>query len=456
MKLKSINPHNYSAVGEVNISTEQEIKEAVKKANEAKDYWKELGVAKRAALLRKVVKQFVKRKGELAKLASKEMGMPISQSRADTDDAIRYFYWYLDNAEKILEPEVTFEDKDSKHIVYHEPIGVAAVIVPWNFPPSNFVWGAGEALIAGNTVVFKDSEEVPLFGKLIEEIFTSCHLPDGVFQEVYGDGKVGALLVHQDIDLICFTGSSAVGTKLYKIAADKFIRVLLEMGGSAPGIVFEDADLDKVLESIYINRFMNTGQACDALKRLIVAESRFDEVVKKLKSYLKIKKIGNPMDPETEIGPLVAKRQLELLESQVKDAIDKGAKAVTGGKRPKNLGGAYYEPTILINVKPNMRVWYEEVFGPLLPVVKFKTEEEAIRLANDTKYGLGAYVLTEDKKRAARVSSQIQSGMVSVNNIGYIKPCNPFGGYKQSGIGREHGKFGFQDVTQVKLVTSEK
>lgn len=355
-----------------------------------------------------------------------------------------------------LSPEVVYKDDKIRQKVFREPLGVAAVIIPWNFPLSNFVWGCGQNLIAGNTVVLKHSEETPLFGKLIEEIVGGSGLPEGVFNEIYGDGKVGDYLVHQDINLISFTGSTKVGKYLYKVAGEKFIKAVMECGGSAPGVVFEDADLDSVIEVIYGNRFTNCGQMCDALKRLIVHKNRFDEVVERLKSKLESLKVGEPENESTDIGPLVAKRQLELLEDQVTDAIKKGAKVVTGGSRPKNLKGAYYTPTILTDVKTNMKVWKEEVFGPVLPIVSFKTDEEAVNLANDTNYGLGAQLYTKDKSRALRIAPKLESGMVCINTASYMNPCTPFGGYKDSGIGKEHGKFGFHELTQIKVVAMEK
>ena len=455
-KLISTNPANYEVVGEVEFSTEKEIIEKIKKANIAKKEWRDFGLEKRIKLLRKVVERFIEKKEELAQLATREMGMPISQSRFDVDDSVRYFNWYLDNVSKYLSPEVVFEDDATKHTVFYEPLGVAAVITPWNFPLSNFVWGAGQCLIAGNVVVYKTSEECPMFGRLLEETITSC-LPEGVFSEVYGDGKTGDFLVHQNVDLISFTGSTKVGKYLYQVAGEKFIKAVMELGGSAPGIVFEDVDLEKVVGIIYQNRFTNCGQMCDALKRLIVHESKFEEVVKELKTHLESIKVGDPQDELTDIGPLVAKRQLELLEDQVKDAIEKGAKVVIGGKAVGGGGrGAYYEPTILTNVTKDMRVWQEEVFGPVLPIVSFDTDEKAIRMANDTKYGLGAQLYTNNKEKALEIASQIESGMVSINTASYLNPCSPFGGYKDSGIGREHGKFGFAELTQVKVVAIEK
>ena len=456
-ELISTNPaKNYKKLGEVNISTQGEIRRKVQKANSARKKWKSLGIEERVKILKRIVDKLKENKDELALLATQETGMPISQSRNDVDNAVRYFVWYLDNASKYLSPEIIYQDNNIIHKVFYEPIGTAAVIIPWNYPASNFVWGCGQNLIAGNTIILKHSKECPLFGKRLEELVEGCGLPDGVFSEVYGDGKIGDYLVHQDINLISFTGSTKVGKYLYKVAGEKFIKVVLEMGGSAPGIIFEDAEIEKALETIYYNRFSNCGQACDALKRLIVHESKFPQVVQRLKEILSSKKIGDPENEDTDIGPLVARRQLVLLEDQVKDSIDNGAKIVIGGKRPKSLQGAYYEPTILTNISKDIRVWQEEVFGPVLPIVSFKTEEKAIALANDTKYGLGAYIFTENKEKALRVASQIDAGMVGINNASYLQPSSPFGGYKESGIGREHGKFGFAELTQTKVIAVEK
>lgn len=456
MKLVSINPANYEVIGEVDFSSEKEIVEKIKKASDAKKSWKDLGVEGRVRLLKKVVSKFAESKEELAQLATREMGMPIAQSRFDVEDAIKYFNWYLDNAKKYLSPETVYEDDKVIHKVFYEPYGVAAVITPWNFPLSNFVWGAGQNLVAGNTVVYKTSEECVLFGKLLEKIINSSGSPDGVFSEVYGDGRVGDFLVHQDINLISFTGSTKVGKHLYKVASDKFIKAVMELGGSAPGIVFADADLNNAVEIIYANRFTNCGQMCDALKRLIVQEGVFNDVVKKLKKNLDSIKVGDPENEKTDVGPLVSKKQLEFLEEQVKDAIDKGAKVITGGKRLEKLNGAFYKPTILTNITSDMRVWQEEVFGPVLPVISFTKDDEAVKMANDTKYGLGSYIYTKDKNKALKTASQIDAGMVSVNSSSYLQPCSPFGGYKDSGIGREHGKFGFSELTQVKIVAIEK
>jgi len=455
-KLISNNPaRNYKVIGSVKVSTPQEIKQKVANAQAAKMPWKELGVSKRIEFLWPIYHEFMKRKKELALLITREMGKTLRESLDDIESDA-YFKWFLENGEKYLSDETTFEDEKAVHKVVYEPIGVAAVIVPWNFPYDMFLWGVIPNLIAGNMVIFKHSEECPLTGKLIEEIMKKGNLPKGVFSEVYGNGKVGEVLVNQEIDLVWFTGSSKVGKHLYEIAGKKFIKTILEMGGSNPAIVFDDVDTDSIIGKLYGKRFSYCGQACDAMKRLIVHQSIFSAVVKKLKKIVESKVVGDPEDEKTDIGSLVAKRQLELLESQVNDAVRQGAKVVTGGKRPKNLKGAYYLPTILTNIKRTMRVWKEETFGPVLVIVPFKTEKEAIELANDTTYGLGAQIYTKNKNRAIRVASKVDAGTVEINKASHWLGCNPFGGYKNSGIGREHGKFGFHELSQVKVVSVEK
>jgi len=452
--LISTNPaKNYKKLGRVKVSSLEEIKEKVFLANKAKSVWKNTEVKERVKLLKPLYQEFLRRKKEIALLVTREIGKPISEALNDLEWDKAYFENFLNNGEKYLKEEITFKDKNSLHKVVYEPIGVAAVIVPWNFPFANFLWGVIPNLIAGNPVIFKHSEKCPLTGKLIEEMMGRLDLPKGVFSKIYGDGSVGELLVNQDIDLIWFTGSSAVGKKLYQIAGKKKIKAILEMGGSNPWIVFKDVKIDEIIDDIYNGRFFNNGQVCDALKRLIVEEPLFNEVVEKLKKRLEKVRVGDPEDPKTELGSLVSEKQLKLLNSQVRDAVQKGAKVVIGGRKPNNLKGAYFLPTILTNIKRDMRVWKEEVFGPVLPIVSFKTEEEAIELANDTSYGLGAKVYSNDKKQALRVAEKIEAGCIDINKGNHWLPGNPFGGYKDSGMGREHGKWGFQELSQIKVVS---
>lgn len=456
MKLTSTNPSQaYKTIGEVETSTPDEIKAAVAKAHSAKKAWRELGVGGRIEILRKVSARFAESKDRIAQLEAEEMGMPLKEALDDVDYNLEYFNSYLDKGEEYLKPIVTLENDEELHAVYYEPYGVTVCIVPWNFPFANWVWQCAQNLVAGNTVVFKHSEESQLSGKLIEEI-VNAELPDGVFNEVYGDGSVGEVLVKEDVNLICFTGSSKTGVKINEAAAGRLIPTAMELGGSAPGIIFEDADVEEISETIFTARFMNCGQMCDGLKRLIVHKSKVDEVITKLTELIKSKRIGDASDEQTDFGPLVAKRQLDVLEEQVADALDKGAKVVAGGKRPDGLEGAYYEPTLLTGITKDMRVWQEEVFGPVLPIIPFSDEAQAIRMANDTQYGLGAYVFTADNERFMRVAQQLESGMVSQNTLSYINVCNPFTGYKMSGGGREHAQFGFEEVTQIKVIAREK
>lgn len=458
-KIISLNPSkNYDPIGEIIISSREEIDQKIINARAAQQYWAESGVKTRIALLEKLYKEFVKKKDVIGVLVSQEMGMPMSvRNKIDLDIGLEYMRGYLDFAEQWLAPEIVFENKEEIHYTFFEPRGVAGISVPWNFPFCNFVWGVMQNLVVGNTVIFKHSEECPLTGVLLEEIIESVKLPNGVFNAVYGDGSsVGEYIMNSAIDLIWFTGSTGVGKHLYQVAAKKFIPAILELGGSAPGIIFDDADLTVALESVYFNRFVNSGQQCDGLKRLIVHKSKFNEITEQLHNLLLTKKVGDALDSSTDIGPLVAERQLIMLEDQVADALKKKAKIITGGKRPKNLMGAYYEPTILTNITFDMRVWKEEVFGPVLPIVSFETFDEAIALANDTSYGLGAYVYTKNRELALRTAKALKTGNISINAVSYGIVQDPFGGYKNSGFGREHGKQGLRELCMTKLVALKK
>lgn len=454
-KIISKNPaNNYEKIGSVEITEDEEISKKVASANKAKETWKELGVEKRAKMLRPLIKKIEAKKDEFADIIMKEVGKPLSSAKGEVEGAIDDIKWFLDNAGKALKEKVTLKDGDSVHKIVYEPFGTAAVITPWNFPLGMCVWGVIPNLVAGNTVVFKISEECPLSGRLFEEVMNSIDLPEGVFAEIYGAGETGHKLVTENIDLIWFTGSTHVGRELYKIAGKKFIKAILEMGGSSPSVVFEDVDLPKIIPRIYAKRFSNCGQSCNATKRLIVHESIFEEIVDLLKNEIESKKVGRPDDKETDIGPLVAERQVKLLQEQIDDAVEKGAKIITGGEAPDDLKGAYFKPTLITDITRDMRVWKEEVFGPTLPIVKFKTEEEAVELANDTKFGLGSNVYSKDLERAKRVALRIKAGTVEINGANrWETHLNPFGGYKESGMGREHGMVGFRELNQVKVVS---
>jgi succinate-semialdehyde dehydrogenase / glutarate-semialdehyde dehydrogenase len=454
--LTSINPANNLILGDVAISSQQVIIEKVKQADAARSNWKKLGIPKRIAILRTVMQAFKMREREIALLTVKEMGKTITETLGDLVWDFDYFQDFLEQGPKYLEDEITIQDGKATHRIVYEPRGIVACIVPWNFPFANFVWGVIPNLIVGNTVIFKHSEECPLVGKLIEDVMLDCKdLPPGVFSEVYGGAEVGEVLANQNINMIWFTGSSKVGKELFAIAGQKQIKAILEMGGSNPAIVFDDVNIDEVIPKIYKGRFTNCGQVCDAIKRLIVHKNIYKTFVEKMAAYVNKIKIGDPEDAGTELGPLAAMRQVDLLENQVNDSVSLGAVVVTGGKRVTGFSGAYYLPTLLVNINRNMRVWKEEVFGPVLPIVPFETENEAIELANDTPYGLGAVIHSADVKRARRVAAEIEAGFVDINDGNHWRPCNPFGGYKISGMGCEHGRLGFHELCQFKVVAEE-
>ncbi len=456
-KIISVNPASKGiVVGKINFSSSKEVQEKVELANNAKKYWKEIGLKKRILLLNPLCRIIKSREKELAELISSEMGKPIKESSSEVNGTIGNIEWFLKNVEKGLEEEVTYEDGKSIHTIIYEPYGTVAVITPWNFPLATPSLGIIPNLLVGNTVVFKPSEVSSCVGKIIEEIFSELELPKGVFSVVYGDGSVGKQLVSNKIDFIWFTGSSAVGKAIYRIAAKKFIRVELELGGSNPGIVFEGVNLEDIVPIIYEGRFGNNGQDCNAIKRLIVHESIFDKLISSLSSYVLTKKVGNPLEKNTELGSLASEKQLDLLKGQLDDALKNGAKVIVGGRHPKDLDGAFFEPTILVGIEKHMKVWKEEVFGPILPVIKFSNEEEAIKLANDSIYGLGARIFTPDNEKAQRVAEQLDVGSVEINKISRWLLSNPFGGYKQSGIGRELGLVGFKELSQLKVISKNK
>lgn len=449
---------SYKVIAEIEATQAYEIDKKVEIAHTSFASWSEQTVEERVSILQKLLANFTLQKNEIAKLIAIEMGMPISVCmKIDIQVGLNFFQTYLNNATSWLAPEIVFKNEREEHTLYCEPLGVVAASVPWNYPFTNFIWAVIPNLIVGNTMVVKHSENCVLTTQLLEKIMNNTDLPQGICNFVYGQGRdVGEYVINSDVDMIWFTGSVATGHHVYQVAAAKDIPVLLELGGSAPGIVFNDVDIDAVVESIYFYRFMNNGQTCDGLKRLLVHESIFDQVVHKLSVVCSQKVIGNPSDTSTDIGPLANQKQLQMLEVQVADAIEKGAKIVCGGKKPSHASGAYYQPTIMTNISYDMKVWKEEVFGPVLPIVSFKTEDDAINLANDTIFGLGGYVYSQNKNRALDVAKKLKTGNVSINGTDYVIGQDPFGGYKKSGIGREHGALGLRSFCQSKVIAMNK
>ncbi len=455
--IDSTNPsRNYTLIDSVEVTTEREIIEKVEKAQIAFKKWAYITISERVSLLRTVYEKCRAQKEILAQSVASEMGMPIRLARDEVQYGLNYFLWYLDNAEKCLSPEVTFENDIELHTVYYEPKWVIAAITPWNYPFMLFTWACIQPLLAGNAIIWKISKEVILTGRLIAHIFEASDLPEWVWSEIYGDGKIGDFLTDQNIDGITFTGSTRVGGELAIKAQKKWITAIMELGGSAPGIICEDADIDSIIETIYFMRFSNSGQMCDGLKRLIVHESRYEELVDKLSRKLLSKKIWDALNEITDIGPLVSENQLHNISSQLQDALDKWATILAKNTPNSIYTWAYFPLYILWKIDKNMKIWKEEVFWPILPIVLYSSIEEAIELANDTSYGLGAYVFTQSREEFSYIARRIESGMVQMNNVNYCIPQDPFGGYKSSWIGREHGKWGFHELCNIKVISQPK
>jgi len=393
----------YEEVGRVPISTKEEVEISVQRAREALPAWRALSVKDRGEYFQRFLALYKDRVEELAELQTREMGKPITESLSECNGRAATLELNIERSIKVLESQILDAFDTYQTELHFEPHGVVAAIAPWNYPTSQFLIAVGQPLLAGNTI-------------------------DGVFTCLYGDGDVGEMLLDQDIDLIMFTGSSRVGEMIYRKAAEKFIPAVLEMGGSSPAVVFDDADLDETCLSIFNERFSNNGQICCALKRLIVHESIYDQVIEKL---------------------------TKIIDTQVivEDARDKGATIVVGGKQVEGLDGAYYMPTLITNTTPSMKVATEEVFGPVLPIITFKTEEEALRIAHDTPYGLSAFVYSKNLERADRIAHALEAGQVSINGCSYFSTNAPFGGYKRSGIGRTKGDIGFLQITKQKVIS---
>ena len=455
MKLKSVNPHNQSIVGELEISTKPEIEKTVYKAKKAFEKWRFVAVEKRVQYIKKYRNLILKNKEKLAKLTTLEMGKPIIQSFQDVDWEVEFLDYYIKFGPKFLKEKTVYKKGTEHFRATYEPYGVCACIAPWNFPLSMANSGIVPAIIAGNTVVFKPSEYTSLTQKMLADLLFQTGLPEGILNVIIGGGEVGSFLIDQPIDLVWFTGSTKVGQEIYAKCGRKFVKSLLEMGGSSPAVVFSDADLNSTMDNLFWARFLNCGQVCTAVKRLFVERKVYKKTVQLFIKRLKKVKVGSPQDESTEIGPLVSQKQLQVLEIQVGDAVSKGAKMEIGGRRPKDkklAKGNYFEPTVITNIKPNMKVLSEEVFGPVLPIIPFETEEEVIGLANKTEYGLSAEIYTTDLKKGERVAKRIQAGTVAVNTDNFFKPECPFGGFKKSGMGKEYGEIGMKEFTQVKVL----
>jgi acyl-CoA reductase-like NAD-dependent aldehyde dehydrogenase len=438
------NPATGERVDAAPKGTEADARAAIDSAHSAFQAWADTAAEARAQLILKGVEVVKKEIGELAVLLTKEQGKPVGDSQREIEHFLHGMNFYAGLASKIRGSYVPLPDNKMYGMVLKQPVGVTAAIVPWNFPITLMGTKVGPALAAGCTVVVKPASSTPLTTARIVELLNQAGLPKGVLNVVIGPGIVVGeeLLRNPKISRVAFTGESKTGKRVMEVAGGQMKRVTLELGGSDPMIVCEDADVEKALTGASVGRFYNCGQACLAVKRLYVVESLYDQFVEKLLGKVKRLKVGNGMDKDTRLGPMHSKVQREEIESQVADTVKAGAKVLIGGKRPEGVEyekGFYYLPTVLADAPHDSRVITEETFGPVLPVFKVKDLDEGIEKANSSQWGLGSSVWTKDITKARRAAERLQAGNVWINSlhIGYDEM--PFGGVKFSGIGREHG-----------------
>ncbi len=448
MKFTTTNPATERAIKEYAITGREGVHKAVHRARFAFEKWRKAGVSERAAYLKKASAEFVRNRKALAETITEEMGKPIKESLKEVDKCADRLDYYAKNAEKFLDYEAV-ETEAKKSMVCFEPLGVVGAIMPWNFPLSQIVRFAAPALAAGNAVVVKPSSVSPQCGLEVWRILRKADMPPGVFSVILGTAETGRQLIESGIDAVSFTGSVDAGRQIAEHAGKLMKKSVLELGGSDPLIVLEDADIDKAASAGVESRMSNCGQSCVAAKRFIVVRAVAEEFTAAFVERAKGLNVGDPKEEKTDMGPLVREDQRRTIEEQVKDAVKKGAKILAGGKRP-DMRGYFYEPTVLTNVGRDMAVLSEETFGPVAPIAVAKSTEDAIRIANATEYGLGASLWTgRDPEPVIR---QLDAGIVSVNSPVSSDNRLPFGGIKKSGTGRELSRYGIMEFVNIKSV----
>ena len=451
-KFPVLNPATEEKIGEITLGNEADVNKAVAAAKKAFESYGRTTQAERLALLERMMEVSRDRFEDLAQAISREMGAPITMSReAQADAAIGHLQGFIDAMKKQDLREVL----DNGDTIVREPIGVCGLITPWNWPINQIALKVIPALATGCTCVLKPSEHTPLSAMIYAEIVDAAGFPAGVFNLVHGDGEtVGrALSQHPDIDMMSFTGSTRAGRSITRDAAETIKRVTLELGGKSPNLVFADADLEARVTASVQECMYNTGQSCDAPTRLIVERSCYDTVCDIARKAGEAIEVGDPTQEGDHIGPLFDKIQYDRVQALIEAGIKEGAKVLVGG--PGKPGGRntgwFCKPTIFADVRNDMRIAQEEIFGPVLVIIPFEGEDEAIRIANDTPYGLAAYLQTGDPERAERVAARLRAGAVHINGGGF-NYGSPFGGYKQSGNGREGGLFGLEDYQEIKTL----
>jgi aldehyde dehydrogenase (NAD+) len=444
-----VNSTTEEVMGRVPAGTAEDVDKAVRAARKAFESWSSTSVEERAKYLTRITEGLQARMDEIATLVSQEVGMPKSLSLL-----VQAGLPLMDfqNTASLVS-EVQFEEQVGNSLIVREPVGVVGAITPWNYPLHQVAAKVAPALAAGCTVVLKPSEVAPLNAFVLAEIIDDVGLPAGVFNLVTGTGDVvgEAMSAHPDIDMISFTGSTRAGKRISEVAAATVKRVTLELGGKSPNVILDDADLEQAVADGVAKAFLNSGQTCSALTRMIVPRSKLAEVEAIAKATAEAFTPGDPFGESTRLGPLVSEAQRERVRGYIKKGQDEGARLVTGGaEAPDGLEQGYFvRPTVFSDVTTDMTIAQEEIFGPVLSILPYDDEEEAVRIANDTIYGLAGGVWSGDAERAKAVARRIRTGQVEVNG-GSFNPMAPFGGYKQSGRGRELGKFGIEEYLETK------
>jgi acyl-CoA reductase-like NAD-dependent aldehyde dehydrogenase len=449
-ELKTVNPATEEIMNRYEIMTKEQINDKAKKARNRFQDWKK-DVDKRTDLLHDFANELRRDKENLAKTATYEMGKALKEARSEVEKCAWVIEYYADNGQIFSTDEVVNTDA-RKTVIKFQPIGVVGSIMPWNFPYWQALRFAAPSLMIGNTVVLKPASATMQCGIEIEKTFIKAGIPEAVFQTLVGDSSIAETLIDSDsINAVTFTGSVPVGAKVAQRATSKLKKTVLELGGSDPFIVCEDADVEKASSGAVKGRFINCGQSCIASKRFIVIKKVADEFIEKFVQKTEKLKVGDPLSDGTDIGPLVNASSREKIDSQVKESVREGAEVLTGGEQVGKKG-YFYKPTVLKNVNPKMSIAQEEVFGPVAPIIIAGNENESIELANNSDYGLGASIWTQDLDKAEKFSSSLESGIVSVNNVVASDPRVPFGGVKKSGFGRELSRYGMLEFVNIKSV----
>ena len=448
--IETINPSTGKVIATYNSMSTEEINQKTKNARNSFEKWKKLDISERCAYIRRLARVMKKNKDDYAKLITEEMGKPIRQSLAEIDKCAWVCDYYAEHAESFLRDEL-IPTEFRKSFVSFEPLGVIACIMPWNFPFWQVMRFAVPALTAGNVGILKHSSICLGTALQIEQAFKDSGFPENIFQSIIGDPRAGEALIQSDIDAVSVTGSVNTGRRVAELATKDLKKFVLELGGSDPFIVLEDADLSQTAHMAAQSRLLNNGQSCIAAKRFIVVKDVLDKFTKLFVEETESEVVGDPLDSKTTVGPLVRESQRDALAKQVDDAKNKGASILTGGNSIKR-DGYFYEPTIVAHVNHSMKIVKEEVFGPAAPIIVVNNEQEAITEANNSEFGLGASIWTNNIQRGIHLARKVQSGIVSVNEMVRSDPRLPFGGIKHSGIGRELSEVGIKEFVNIKSV----